>query len=323
MRKPIAGCCVLGLFLGAMGCAPGAGLRAEAPAGGGTPATEEYEKSRCCELEDPTFHHLKAMSAEEVGIRYRFRTRSEPAVLRAGVPARIDVFIEGAAGSGAGELGTFPERRPNFLLLSENLGELHHFHPEDLGDRWKEGALFEGRFTLPVTFRLGGAHWLVVDFLDKGTIVSKAIRLDVEGPEQDPLVWDLGRVRSSRGLRAVLETVPASPRAGSLMNGTVLLSADGGTPVADLERFGDALAHVVLVPRGEASLARHLHGGGQEHSHFRLQKIVPGYRGPKLYFNDSLRLEGKHRVLVQFRRAEEIRTLAFDFETGAREAGTP
>ncbi len=322
MGKTMATCYVLGLLLGVMGCAPGAGLRAEAPPGGGTAVTEEYEKSRCCELEDPTFHHLKAMSASEVDIRYRFRTRSDPAVLQAGLPAKIDVFIEGAAGAGAGELGTFPERRPNFLLLSENLAELHHFHPEDLGS-WKEAALFEGRFTLPVTFRLGGPHWLVVDFLDKGVIVSKALRVEVEGPAQEPLAWDLSRTRRGGGIRAVFETVPATPRAGSLMNGTVVLSRDDGTPVTDLERYGDALAHVALVPRGDASLARHLHGGGQEHSHFRLQRIVPGYRGPKIYFNDGVRVEGRHRVLVQFRTGETPRTLAFDFETGAREAGTP
>jgi hypothetical protein len=318
----ISGCWVFALFLGAMGCAPGAGLRAEAPGGGGTPATEEYEKSRCCELEDPTFHHLKAMSATEVDIRYRFRVGSEPDVLQAGRPAKIDVFIEGTGGGASGDLGTLPERRPNFLLLSGNLAEMHHFHPEDLGN-WKEAALFEGRFTLPVTFRLGGTHWLIVDFLDKGVIVSKALRLEVEGPAQEPLVWDLTRTRRGEGMRAVFETVPAAPRAGSLMNGTVVLAQEDGRPVTDLERYGDALAHVVLVPRGDASLARHLHGGGQEHSHFRLQKIVPGYRGPKLYFNDSLRFEGKHRVLAQFRRAGEARTLAFDFETGAREAGTP
>ena len=322
MRNTMTTCYVFGLLIGAMGCAPGAGLRAAAPPGGGTAASEQYEKSRCCELEDPTFHHLKAVSATEVDIRYRVRVGSEPDVLQAGRPAKIDVFIEGIGGGASGDLGTLPERRPNFLLLSENLAEFHHFHPEDLGN-WKEAALFEGRFTLPVTFRLGGSHWLVVDFLDKGVIVSKALRLEVEGPAQEPLVWDLTRTRRGEGIRAVFETVPATPRAGSLMNGTVVLFREDGAPVTDLERYGDALAHVVLVPRGEAPLARHLHGGGQEHSHFRLQRIIPGYRGPKIYFNDSLRVEGKHRVLVQFRTGETPHTLAFDFETGAREAGTP
>lgn len=321
MRWTISASCVFGLLLGTLGCAPGANVRTEAPAGGEAAAGGEYEKSRCCELEDPTYHHLKTMRASEVDVRYRFRLRSEPATLQAGVRARIDVFIEGTGGA-SGDLGTFPERRPNFLLLSENLRELHHFHPEDLGS-WKEGALFEGRFSLPVTFRQGGPHWLIVDFLDKGVIVSKAVRIEVEGPDQEPFAWGAPSSFRGEGLRAVFETVPSTPRAGSLMNGTVVLSGEDGTPVKDLEPYGDALAHVVLVPQGDASLARHLHGGGQEHSHFRLQKIVPGYRGPKIYFNDSLRVDGKHAVLVQFRRSSTVRTLAFEFETGAGEAGTP
>ncbi len=320
MRSTILTWGSLATLVGALGCAPAAGLRAPPAGSGPTAAGEEYEKSRCCELEDPTFHHLKALGPADVDLRYRLRVRSDPEALRAGVPAKIHLFIDGAAA--AGELGTLPERRPNFLVLSENLEELHHFHPEDLGN-WKEAALFEGRFTLPVTFRLGGAHWLVVDFLDKGTVVSKALRLDVEGPAQEPLVWGLGAKRQAGGVRAAFDTAPASPRAGGLVNGIVSLADDDGVPVTDLERHGDALAHVVLVPRGDASLARHLHGGGEEHSHFRMQRIVPGYRGPKIYFNDTLRFEGKHRVLVRFRRGGAAQTLAFDFETGSREVGTP
>jgi len=303
-------------------CAPGGVRLGAATQEKAAPAADpEYERSRCCELEDPTFHHFKALSPDRVAERFRFRVETEPGILVAGQESRIHLFIEERRATG-GDLGTLPERRPNFLVLSDNLEELHHFHPEDLGN-WKEAALFEGRFTLSVPFRLGGTHWLIVDFLDKGTIVTQALRLDVQGPAQEPVTWDFARTREGEGLRAGLATAPDTPQAGGLMNAMVTLTTDAGEPVADLERYGDALAHIALVPAGNAAAARHLHGGGQEHSHFRMQKIVPGYRGPKIYFNDTIRVLGRHRALVQFRSGPAVRTVSFDFETGSRPPETP
>ncbi len=300
-------------------CAPATALRTARPV---APYPDGvYERSRCCELEDPTFHHLKTVSPERVAERFRFRVEPEPGPLIAGRESRLHLFIEERGVTG-GELGTLPERRPNFLIVSENLEELHHFHPEDLGP-WQEAALFEGRFTLPVAFRLGGPHWLIVDFLDKGTIVTASLRLEVQGPAQEPPRWEFAPTRRLPGLEASLTTAPETPRAGDLLNGIVALATDSGEPVLDLRRHGNALAHVALVPGGDAAATRHLHGGGQEHSHFRFQEIHPGYRGPKLYFNDSLRREGPHRALVQFRTGTGLHTVTFDFAVAGREPETP
>ena len=305
--------------LGALsGCASPVGGRLP-PAGAASQQAVAYERSSCCELEDPSFHHLPLMSEARVAERYRFRVATEPSPAVAGIPLGVHVFIEGA--DEAGELGTHPERRPNFAVLSDNLGELHHFHPEDLG-AWREAALFEGRFTLPLTFRQGGLHWIIVDFLEKATVVRTALPLEVSGPAQESTAWDLVPIRVLGDLELRFRGAPATPRAGSLFNGIVSLSM-GGAPVADLERHANALTHVILAMAGDASRARHLHGGGQEYSHFRFQEVIPGYRGPRIYFNDTLTAAGRHRVFFLIQRGGLPRTVSFDFDVGPPEPQTP
>lgn len=314
---------VLVLALALPGCGGLASLprppagSAPSPAAG-DPAGGPWEQ--CCAVETPSYHHLPTLSPRQAAERYRIEVTTEPSPPTAGAETRVTVRVAGPGEGGGLGLSPFRERRPHFILVSENLEEFRHLHPEDLGE-WKEQALFEGSFSFSHVFRQGGRHVLALDFADGGVAVHHAAELRVGGPAQGPYVPAPERRRTVAGVEAVLDLDPYEPRVVGLMNANVVLT-EGGRPVTDLQVFGGALAHLVIVSAG-AETVRHLHGGSDLFGHFQRQVGPPDYRGPKLYFSPAYGPAGPHRLFVLFRRGGVLHTVPFDADVLPRPPDLP
>ncbi|RMG93650.1 MAG: hypothetical protein D6708_05030 [Candidatus Dadabacteria bacterium] len=276
----------------------------------------EHEACEACQTN--AGHHLPALSPREVDRRYRFRLETDPAAPRAGEEIRITVRIETADGRPATGLQVHHERLVHFLVVSENLEEFHHLHPEDFGLLTEE-ARAQARFTFPVTLRWGGRYVIAVDAVDRGQALHKELELSVEGPPQPPTRWDLSRTRSVDGLTCVLHTMPDRIEARNRVEANIEIEA-GGAPVTDLEPYLGVLAHLAIF-RENASGSAHTHGGGPEFAHQHFHKPTPGYRGPKLYWGHVFKAPGRYRIFAQFRRGGRVYTVPFDVEVHAPHEG--
>ncbi|GAB6064716.1 hypothetical protein [Deferrisoma palaeochoriense] len=274
--------------------------------------------SHCAQCETNAGHHMPALSPREVDRGYRFRLETDPATPRAGEEIRITVRIETADGRPATGLQVHHERLVHFLVVSENLEEFHHLHPEDFGLLTEE-AKAQARFTFPVTLRWGGRYVIAVDAVDQGRALHKELELSVEGPPQPPTRWDLSRTRSADGLTCVLHTMPDRIEARNRVEANIEIKA-GGAPVTDLEPYLGVLTHLAIF-RENASGSAHTHGGGPEFAHQHFHEPTPGYRGPKLYWGHVFTEPGRYRVFSQFRRAGRVYTVPFDVEVHAPHEG--
>jgi len=256
-------------------------------------------------------HHMPALSAREVAARYRFRVQTDPPTPRAGETTRITVYIEDAQGRPVSTLQVHHDRLAHFLVVSENLEEFHHLHPEDFGLLTPE-AEKEARFSFPVTFGMGGRYLLAIDAVDAGRAIHKEIEIQVDGPPQPPTRWDFSNERRVGDLTCRLETSPARIETRNRVEATIAITR-GGQPVTDLEPYLGVLTHLAIF-RENASASAHTHGGGPEFAHMHAHKAIPGYRGPKLYFGNEFSQPGRYRIFSQFRWAGRVYTVPFDVE---------
>lgn len=255
--------------------------------------------------------HLPYLSPRAVDERYRFRIESEPPVLKAGQEARVTVTILDAQGQPVNTLQVHHERLAHFLVVSENLEEFHHLHAEDAGLLTPE-ALKQGRFSFPLTVRWGGRYLLALDAVDGGTGLHKDFDLRVEGPPQPATKWDLKRTRTQGPLALRLGTNPFAVEAQGVTVG-ILEVGSGGAPATDLVPYLGALAHLAMFREG-ASASAHNHAGGPEFAPFQGAKAIPGYAGPKLYFEHQFRQAGRYRIFAQLQRGATVYTVPFDVE---------
>ncbi len=261
--------------------------------------------------------HMPYLTSTQVDVSYRFRVETEPKVPVAGRETLVHVYILDPAGNAVPTLQVHHERLAHFLLVSENLEEFHHLHAEDAGLLTEE-ARKAGRFSFPVTLASGGRYVLAIDAVDKGFVVHKDIALAVDGPAQGPTRWNFSPLRSQGPLGARLVLSAVRPAATRVTTGTLQLES-GGEPVADLQPYLGALMHLAIFREG-ASESAHNHGGGPEFAPFLRAKAIPGYRGPKLYFEQTFERPGKYRLFAQLQRDATVYTLPFDIEVEPRSA---
>ncbi|MFU8856066.1 MAG: hypothetical protein ACNA8S_03565, partial [Deferrisomatales bacterium] len=270
---------------------------------------------------DPAMHlHLPYMSPSRVARDYRFRVETEPSPPVAGAETLVHVYILTAGGQPVPTLQVHHERLAHFLVVSENLEELHHLHAEDFG-LLDDHALHEGRFSFPVVFGSGGRYLLALDVVDGMMGIHKGIDLFVQGPPQGPTVWRMAPEREKHGLEVRLRTNPWRLEAGRLVHGTLELS-ERGAPVTDVRPYLGALAHLAVFRQG-ATASAHNHGGGPEMVPFIGQEAAANYGGPKIYFEHTFAQPGRYRVFAQFQRGETVYTVPFDVEVAPRQPDTP
>ncbi len=270
---------------------------------------------------DPSLHvHMPYLSPEKVDSLYRFRVETDPVRPVAGQETLVHVYILTGAGTPVPTLQVHHERLAHFLVVSENLEEFHHLHPEDFGLLTEE-ALRQGRFSFRVTFGTGGRYLLGVDAVDDMMGIHKDLELRVDGPAQGPTRWKMGRERQADDVEARLVTSPWQPEVGRLVVGTLQLSA-GEQPVTDLTPYLGALTHLAIFREG-ASGSAHNHGGGPEFAPFLRAQPMAGYSGPKIYFEHRFPETGRYRVFSQFQRGTTVYTVPFDVEVEALRAEAP
>ena len=177
---------------------------------------------------------------------YHAELSTEPAEVNAGEAAALTFTIRDAKGQIVRGLAVVHERPMHLLVISEDLSEFYHLHPEQRPD---------GSFRVAHTFPYGGGYLLYVDYAPPGAgqVVSRlSLRCDGEPRPPAPLAEDEGATKTVDALRVTMK--PGKPlRAGEeVMLDFAVADAETNEPVIDLEPYLGALAHFVIVSQDGA-----------------------------------------------------------------------
>lgn len=214
------------------------------------------------------------------------------------------------------------EKKAHLLLLSRDMREYRHLHPEMDPD---------GTWRVSVTFPIPGPYRFFLDVTPKGQS-QQVLRSDVSVPGEVPpsppplkvdrapktvtgappgpglssgLSADQPLSEGPEAVRVELETKPTALKAGPATL-TYRLTA-GNKPVKDLEHYLGALGHLVIV---DTTQELFLHAHPMEHG------IAAG---PDVVFHTSFPAAGTYKMWAQFQRHGKIITVPFVVAVGPAE----
>ena len=250
---------------------------------------------------------------------YRVEFKTEPAEVKAGEAAALVFTVKDVNGEIVHDLVVVHEKPMHLLVISDDLSEFYHLHPEQAPD---------GSFRVVHTFPYGGSYRLYVDYAPPGAsqVVDRlSLRCGGETRPAVPLVEDESATKTVDGLRVTMK--PSKPlRAGEeVMLDFAVADAEMNEPVTDLEPYLGALAHFVIVSQDGAEFlhahpvqrieaaAAHAHRahesqGAMAHTH---GGEMTNTSVPEVSAHTSFPRPGLYKIWAQFQRGGRIITVPF------------
>lgn len=211
------------------------------------------------------------------------------------------------------------ERPMHLIVVSDDLSEFDHIHPElTAGDRYE----------VVHTFKHGGRYRLYADFTPPGAAQRiETFELIIGGKPRPsvPLVADVARAKMADGLRFSLASKQPL-RAGEDIELTVAVSdAATGKAVNNLEPYLGAWAHFVIIDDRKQNFihAHPLETGvatdtqALAHTH---TAQPPGPSPSEIRFLASFPQPGLYKLWAQFQRGGQVLIQAFTLQVGAAQA---
>ena len=167
--------------------------------------------------------------------------KAEPAEIKAGGPTTFFFTIKDKQGAIVKDLETVHEKLVHLLIVSKDLAEFYHIHPEQQAD---------GSFKVMHTFPNGGDYRLYADFTPQASSqVVEQVNVKVSGTERAavPLVPDQTLEKTVDDLRVVMKPEGDIKAGNELMLNFQIFDAKSGKPVTDLQNYLGALAHFVII----------------------------------------------------------------------------
>ncbi len=284
---------------------------------------------------------LEPIKNAEAPAAFRADFRTEPTEIKAGEPATLSFTVKNNQGATVKDLQVVHEKPMHLLVVSNDLSEFYHIHPEPQTD---------GSLKVTHTFPNGGAYKLYADFTPPGaTQIVDRLDVNVAGGARPrvALVEDKSNVKTIDGLRVTMK--PDKPlRAGEeLMLNFAVADAKTGKPTTDLQPYLGALAHFVIISEDTTDFL-HAHpmtkdemaemGGG---SHGEMNGMAHDDAESKPHSHDAAELKDKaksdespsevaahttfprpglYKVWAQFQRNNRVITVPYTVRVGGGQA---
>jgi hypothetical protein len=251
---------------------------------------------------------------------YGLEFRTEPAVVRAGQPAKLRLTVTHPdTGAVVTKFEVVHEKQFHLFLISQDLEWFQHVHPEQQAD---------GTWTIDATFPKPGYYKVLSDFMPSGgssqflarPLVTAGYAGGLTGAN---LVSDTNLSQTVDGLRATLAYDPEVCLVGLYCHLNFTLSADG-QPVHDLQTYLGAFGHTLIMSEDMVDyvhshpldiLAQPDDDGGPPQFLIPPGADLEALRGgPKVTFEGLIPKPGRYRAWTQFRWHDKIHTFAFTFE---------
>jgi plastocyanin len=166
---------------------------------------------------------------------------SQPEQAQAGQPTTLTFTVKDQLGSVVKDLQIVHEKPMHLLIVSTDLAEFYHVHPEESAD---------GSYRVTHTFPNGGDYKLYADFTPQGAVqVVEQIELKVGGAERPKvaLVPDTKFEKVVDGLKIAMRPSADIKAGQELMLDFQAFDAASGKPATDLQNYLGELAHFVII----------------------------------------------------------------------------
>lgn len=265
-------------------------------------------------------HAAIATSAPNAGFHAELRT--EPSVVKANLPVKLSFLVKNGKGATVRFLQFVHEKPLHLLVVSDDLAEFYHIHPE---------MQVDDAYAVEHIFPYGGRYRLYADYTPPGsaTIVEQ-FELNVDGPARprQSLIADANLTKASASLRVTASSDKPLRAGADLMLKFALIDAKTGQPVNNLQLYLGALAHFVIISRdlkdfihahpldaGEVfdpsrDPAQHVHDPAQ------LAKKLVGPSPSEVSAYVNFPHAGLYKLWAQFQRDGKVITVPFVLNVG-------
>jgi hypothetical protein len=251
---------------------------------------------------------------------------TEPVEVYAGQPTTLIFTVKDDVGTLVRDLQVSHEKPMHLLIVSEDLSEFDHLHPEQVAD---------GAFHITHTFPYGGNYRLYVDFRPfNADPVVDHFNLAVNGNVRPgvALIEDTTSIKTIDGLRVTMTADKPLRPGGEAMLNFAVADASTNEPVTDLQPYLGALAHFVIIsqdgmdflhahPMEKAEMngvhGHHGHGGHQTRPHRQHHDTMgtkpnaPQVSASEVSAHTIFPRVGLYKVWAQFQRDGRVITIPF------------
>ncbi|WP_409250731.1 hypothetical protein V1502_11195 [Bacillus sp. SCS-153A] len=242
-------------------------------------------------MENHHSHHHDAhmhMQNAEGGVKTTWDVN--PAPVNTDQEAEIVLSVKNEDGSPSTKFALVHEKEMHMLLISEDLSEFMHLHPEYIG---------EGQFKTVVEFEKAGVYKIYADFQPEGKgqqITTHTIEVEGnkgEATEED----DFSEEKTIGDLSFRLELDHKQANQQDQMTFSV---SDGetGQPINALEPYLGSAGHVVIVSEKQEEFL-HVHPINEKST------------GPEVTYAVTFPFAGKYKVWGQFKYKGDLYTVPF------------
>ncbi len=264
---------------------------------------------------------------------FKIDFKSEPGTIQAGQPATLAFTVKDKQGATVKDLQIVHEKPMHLLVVSKDLAEFYHIHPEQSPD---------GSYRVEHTFPNGGEYKLYADFTPKeATQVVEQVDIKVGGAERArvPLVADTNFTKTVSGLRVVMKPDGAIKGGQELMLNFATFDAGTNKPATDLQNYLGELAHFVIISedmkdfvhahpmsKGEHDKSGKMKMDGKTddhnadgHQHSTMEGITTKPSASEVAAHTAFPRSGLYKVWAQFQRGGQIITVPFVVNVGSGE----
>lgn len=205
---------------------------------GGGANTQRAENSDAANKVDSNTNGGKATTSESA---FKVDFQTKPGQVQAGTPATMVFTVKDKQNSVVKDLQIVHEKPMHLLIVSKDLAEFYHVHPEPSAD---------GSYRVQHTFPNGGDYKLYADFTPANAKqVVERIDVKVAGTERPKvaLIADKKLEKSVDGLKVVMKPSSAIKAGQELTLDFQVFDARTGKPATDLQNYLGELAHFVII----------------------------------------------------------------------------
>ncbi len=243
--------------------------------------------------------------------------RTEPGILRTGIPATLVFSIVDRQGRPVGELSVHHERLLHVIIASQDFSVFAHVHPEDFGPVTAEMTK-TARYPVRFDFPSAGRYIVGIDFAVKEQLHSRHFTVDVAGePRLGSPKKDLSRERKAGDMEVTFSSLPEHITSGKEVTLKYVFRLKG-TPVTDLEPYLSAPMHLAIIS-GDLAHFIHTHGelpgmSGMKHAGHEMHMKVPGRFGPEVEVHTVFPSKGLYQIFGQVSHGGQVVLTSFTVE---------
>lgn len=246
-------------------------------------------------------HSNKDMAGSLPG-EVRAFLKTNPDAVKAGEPTTLELTVKNANGETVKDLNIVHEKPLHLLIVSEDLVEFYHEHPEPQAD---------GSFKTSFTFKNGGRFKFYADFTPKDVKqMVKTFSLTVAGNERpaEALKADAKFEKTVDDLSVTMKSDGEISSASELTLNFQVLDAKTKKPVTDLQNYLGEKAHFVVISQ---DLRDFVHAHPMSRDNVKSEKLAGVEAESIVSAHLTFPLPGLYKIFAQFQRNGKVTTVPF------------